>query len=88
MNDKLEIAKKVIKENYAYADGGIFDCENHFGDPMYRIYDQDGLQIDICYRYEYFEVFGLTNNEFAELESYYEQLGNEVTENDRTTDIT
>lgn len=75
MNDKLEIAKKVIKENYSYAECGIFDCENIVGDSMTTIYDEDGLQIDICYRYFYFEVFGLTDNEFAELEEYYEELG-------------
>lgn len=71
----LEIAKNVIKENYAYAKCGIFDCENIVGDSMTTIYDEDGLKIDICYDYYYFEVFGLTGNEFAELEEYYEELG-------------
>lgn len=75
MKDKLEIAKSVIKENYKDADCGIFDCRNLVGDSMSTIYDEDGLQIDICYRYSYFEVFGLTDNEFAELEKYYEDLG-------------
>ena len=74
MKDKLEIAKKVIKENYKDADCGIFDCRNLAGDSMTTIYDEDGLQIDICYGYSYFEVFGLTNKEFQELEKYYEEL--------------
>ncbi len=74
MNNKLEIAKKVIKENYADAECGIFDCQNLVGDSMTTIYDEDGLQIDICYGYCYFEVFGLTDEEFAELEEYYEEL--------------
>jgi len=30
--------------------------------------------IDICYYYEYFEVFGLTDDEFKELCSFYEEL--------------
>lgn len=82
MNNKLEIAKKIIKENYKNANCGIFDCRNLIGDSMTTIYDEDGLQIDICYHWSYFEVFGLTDNEFTELESYYEELANEVTENE------
>jgi hypothetical protein len=82
MNDKLEIAKKVIKENYKDADCGIFDCRNLVGDSMTTIYDEDGLQIDICYWYSYFEVFGLTDKEFEELEKYYDGLENEATENE------
>ena len=82
MNNKLEIAKKIIKENYKNANCGIFDCRNLVGDSMTTIYDEDGLQIDICYHWSYFEVFGLTDNEFTELESYYEELANEVTENE------
>lgn len=38
---------------------------------MYNIYDEDGLAIDICYSYAYFEVFGLTEEEFEKLENYY-----------------
>ena len=72
--NKLEIAKKVIAENIDKARFGIFDTRNMVGDTMDTIYDSDDLTIDICYRYAYFEVFGLTDNEFDELYKYYETL--------------
>lgn len=67
----LEIAKKIIKENIKDADCGLFDCRNIMGDPMNTIYHKDGLVVDICYKYSYFEVFGLTDDEFSELLEYY-----------------
>lgn len=69
----LEKAKEIIKEHYVPC--GIFDSRNIIGDPMCTIYQDNGLQIDVCYNYEYFEVFGLTASEFAKLEKYYEKLG-------------
>lgn len=72
--NKLEKAKEIIKEYYNSADCGLFDCRNMVGDPMTNIYDEDGLTIDICYYYSYFEVFGLSDDEFAELENYYNEL--------------
>ena len=71
---KLEIAKKVIYEHYDSARLGIFDCRNDVGDEMINIYDKDGLSIDICYYHEYFEVFGLSQAEFEELEIYYNSI--------------
>lgn len=68
---KLEIAKQVIKENIYDAECGIFDSRNIVGDEMETIYYKDGLQIDICYSWMYFEVFGLTQDEFDELEVFY-----------------
>lgn len=69
--NKLEKAKEIIEENYNSADCGIYNTRNYVGDPMYNIYDEDGLTIDICYSYSYFEVFGLTEEEFEQLENYY-----------------
>ena len=71
---KLKIAKRVIKEHIDDALCGIFDSRNLVGDPMVTVYFEDNLMIDICYQYEYFEVFGLTGKEFAELEKYYYKL--------------
>ena len=71
---KLEIAKKVIAENIDDAKCGIFDTRNIVGDFMENIYESEDLIIDICYGWAYFEVFGLTDSEFAELEKYYETL--------------
>ena len=68
----LKKAKKIIKEHYVPC--GIFNSRNILGDPMSTIYIDNNLQIDICYQYEYFEVFGLTDAEFEELEKYYKIL--------------
>jgi hypothetical protein len=43
---------------------------------METIYDDNEVQIDICYRWSYFEVFGLTDKEFQELAEYYDRLEN------------
>lgn len=80
-NNKLEKAKEIIKKNFRYGDCGLFKSRS---DPMHNIYNADGLKIDICFRYSYFEVFGLTDEEFKELEDYYIKLEFESEEkNDR-----
>jgi len=71
---RLEKAKKVIKENIKDAEFGIFHSRNIANDIMINIYAEDGVYIDICYDYEYFEVFGLTEEEFNKLEWYYSDL--------------
>ena len=71
---KLDIAKKIIKEHYEEADCGLYDTRNIVGDWMTTIYEDDGLTIDICYNYSYFEVFGLSNKDFEELLTFYSSL--------------
>lgn len=71
----LEKAKEIIKKYYKFANCGIYDCRNIAGDEMGTIYEGEGLTIDICYYYSYFEVFGLSDEEFEELERYYDSLG-------------
>lgn len=75
--NKLDIAKKIIEQNYEYADCGIFNTRNIVGDTMTTIYSDDELTIDICYDYSYFEVFGLSDDEFNELERFYYTLEKE-----------
>ena len=41
---------------------------------METIYDKDGLVIDICRDWMYFEVFGLTAEEFNKLEEFYDSI--------------
>ena len=72
--NKLDIAKRIIKENYKDADCGIFDSQNIVGDTMTTLYEYYDLIIDICYDYSYFEVFGLSEDEFNELEKFYNTL--------------
>ena len=70
----LEKAKEIVKANYSDARYGIFDSRNTFGDSTNTIYSDGGLTIVICYDYEYFEVFGLSESDFEELERYYNSL--------------
>ena len=78
MTKEVEKVKEVIKNNIEDALYGIFDCRNIVGDPMETIYDEGGVKIDICRNWEYFEVFGLTNKEFVEIESFYKDLVSKV----------
>lgn len=71
----LEKAKEKVKEYYSVADHGIFNSRNTVRDVMVTIYKGEGLTIDVCYDYSYFEVFGLSDAEFKELERYYESFG-------------
>ena len=80
--NNLEKAKEIIKTHYDFAQHGIFNCRNFVGDMMDTIYADNGLMIDICYNQEYFEVFGLSNAEFKELEMYYRSLENKNIEED------
>lgn len=74
MATKLEKAKEIVKANYKDADCGIFSTRNLVGDMMETIYEEDGLTIDICRGWEYFEVFGLEADDFAELKRFYDKL--------------
>ena len=78
MTKAVEKVKEVIKNNIEDALYGIFDCRNIVGDPMETIYDEDGIIIDLCRNWGYFKVFGLTNEEFAEVESFYGDLISKV----------
>lgn len=77
---KLEIAKQIIKQHFKSAECGLFNTRNLVGDPMTTIYSKDGLQIDICYRYSYFEVFGLDDKAFKQLIRFYESIQKKVYE--------
>ena len=72
---KLEKAKEIITKNFSEGDCGIYDSRNVVGDRMTNIYTDGDLTIDICYHWNYFEVFGLSDEEFAELARYYSKLG-------------
>ena len=78
MTKAVEKVKEVIENNIEDALYGIFDCRNIVGDPMETIYDEDGIIIDLCRNWGYFKVFGLTNEEFAEVESFYGDLISKV----------
>ncbi len=71
---RLDKVKQIIKENYDKADSGLFFSRNFVGDPMANIYSENNVDIDICYYYSYFEVFGLTKEEQEELKEFYYAL--------------
>lgn len=85
--NKLETAKQVIKDNFQSAHLGLFDTRNIVGDPMRTVYHKDGLRIDICYSFEYFEVFGLSFDEFRELEKFYNSLEYKYDDDDDDEDF-
>lgn len=70
----LEKAKEIIKTYFKDANCGIFNSHNNAGDRMETIYEDEVLTIDICYGWSYFEVFGLSIEEFEELEKFYFSL--------------
>lgn len=76
--NRLEKAKEVIHDFIPFAKSGIFDSRNTVGDQMDNLFHKDGLIIDICRPWEYFEVFGLTEEEFDILDDYYDALRYEL----------
>ena len=78
MTKAVEKVKEVIENNIEDALYGIFDYRNIVGDPMETIYDEAGVRIELCRNWGYFEVFGLTDEEFAEVESFYGDLISKV----------
>lgn len=72
--DLVEKVKDIIEANYCDAQYGIFASHNTIGDEMETIYEDEEVLIDICYDWGYFEIFGLTDDEFAEVEEYYNAM--------------
>lgn len=71
---KLEIAKSVVLQFKDDAPCGIYCTRNCMGDIMTEIHRSAGLKIDFCKKFEYLEVFGLTDDEFEELRNYYDRI--------------
>lgn len=70
----LEEVKKIIKQHYNEADCGLYFCRNTAGDTMTHLYCKNGILIDICYEWSYFEVFGLDSVQQLELKEFYKSL--------------
>lgn len=62
MEKLIKFLKKEFPEGIQ-----MFNTRNLVGDPMYTIYNKDGLVVDYCSRYEYIEVFGLSIKDFDRL---------------------
>lgn len=74
----MDKIKEIIKEYIGQAECGIFFTRNFVGDNMHTIYEDENYQVDICYGYEYFEVFGLNWEQQKEIEDYYYECCKEV----------
>lgn len=71
---KLKKAKEIIRENAYTFCFGIFNTRNIAGDKMDTLYSDGKLLIEVCHYWQYFEIFGLSKEEFKELEKYYYSL--------------
>lgn len=65
--DRLNKLEKFLKETFPEGIQSL-TTRNILGDPMKNIYDEDNIQVDYCYYYDYIEIFGLTDEEYKELE--------------------
>lgn len=74
MSKEFEEVRKVIKKHFNEAPCGLFFSRNTIGDRMDTIYNKNGIQIDICYNCQYFEVFGLDLIQQVLLKKYYDFL--------------
>lgn len=70
----MEKIKEIIDEYYEDANWGLFFTRNLVGDTMVTVYKDETVQIDVCFDYAYFEVFGLTKEQQEWLEEYYDSL--------------
>lgn len=75
--EEFKKVKQIIKNQYPQASLGIFNTRNWCGDLTINIFSGEHFKVDICYQYEYFEVFGTTDEEWTELERLYEELTND-----------
>jgi len=74
-DDLLNDIKEVIynEERYGFvAHGGLFFSRNIAGDIMENVASfGNGVEVDVCRNYDYFEVFGLTKEEQKSLSEWY-----------------
>ena len=73
--EEFDVIKNLIKENFKCGACGLFNTRNTEFDRMDTLFEGEYFTLDICYHWEYFEVFGLSYNEFVELSDYYDKLG-------------
>lgn len=70
MTERAQKLVDFFKNHKEYIPGsGIFNSRNLVGDEMKTIYCDNDVTVDICYEYDYIEIFGLTNDEFHEAAS-------------------
>lgn len=68
---RVQEAFEAIKSKVTPYNCQFFNSRNTVGDEMETIYEKDGITIDICYNWGYFEVFGMTNEEFIDFKRLF-----------------
>lgn len=78
MNERLEKLKTFLREfvpkvasEWGHGRIQIFDTRGIFPDPIERVYYADDIKVDYCPSYIYLEIFGLTDDEYAEIFSEF-----------------
>ena len=64
--NRLNKLEKFLKETFPERIQS-FTTNNIAGDCMKNIYNEDNISIDFCYKYNYIEIFGLTDEEYLKL---------------------
>lgn len=73
---KKEKVEEFLKEYFNEDELPIqaFDTRNLVGDSMRTIYNENGITIDYCYDWDYIEIFGLSEKDFADLKKEKEVI--------------
>lgn len=45
----------------------VFDSKSLVGDYRELVYDEEGIEVYVCYYYDYVEILGISKNEFNQL---------------------
>ena len=72
--EELAYVKELIKKHFSDANSGMFFTRNVVGDVMTTIFEGKIFTLDICYAWEYYELFGCTESERKEIEELYNEL--------------
>jgi len=75
--EEFEKVKGLIKEKIEKEDItlGLYFTRNIIGDSMTTVFSGDFFDVDVCFWYQYFEVFGCTPSEEKSLVEFYSKFG-------------
>lgn len=79
MDNYLLRIKKIILENIEDGNCGLYFSSNELTNDTFELLFYDGTRtVKICRYWSYFEVFGLTEAEQANLKEFYENIGGAI----------
>ena len=67
MKDKIEKLRNFLVVENNYKGVQTFNCTGFLPDGKSTIYYKDGIKVLYSYNYEYLEILGLSDSEFASL---------------------